>query len=94
MKDQSIRSFLGQGVCVWGQKTLQGRPSKLDRVNVRRLLIRLKKFIRSSSRFLVFEQNTSQQKQIPKHCESFLRVSSKNSGLSGLELSWMIPTTP
>jgi phage tail sheath protein FI len=32
----------------------------LDRINVRRLLIRVKKFIASSSRFLVFEQNTVQ----------------------------------
>ena len=53
-----IATFPGQGVCVWGQKTLQAKPSALDRVNVRRLLIRLKKFISSSSRFLVFEQNT------------------------------------
>jgi phage tail sheath protein FI len=44
---------------VFGQKTLQGKPSALDRINVRRLLINLRKFIASSSRFLVFEQNTS-----------------------------------
>lgn len=54
-----IASFPGQGICVWGQKTLQGRPSALDRINVRRLLITAKKFISASSRFLVFEQNTS-----------------------------------
>ena len=42
-----------------GQKTLQARPSALDRVNVRRLLIAVKKFIASSTRYLVFEQNTS-----------------------------------
>ena len=55
-----IATFPGQGVVVFGQKTLQGKPSALDRVNVRRLLINLRKFIASSSRFLVFEQNTSQ----------------------------------
>tara|TARA_Y100001938_G_scaffold8998_2_gene11033 strand:- start:5922 stop:8264 length:2343 start_codon:yes stop_codon:yes gene_type:complete len=54
-----IATFPGQGVVVWGQKTLQKKPTALDRVNVRRLLIRLKKFIASSSRFLVFEQNTA-----------------------------------
>ena len=54
-----IASFPGQGVTVWGQKTLQKKASALDRVNVRRLLIKLKKFIASSSRFLVFEQNTT-----------------------------------
>ena len=43
-----IASFPGQGVVVFGQKTLQSKPSALDRINVRRLLIRLKKFIASS----------------------------------------------
>ena len=52
-----IAQFPGQGICVWGQKTLQRRPSALDRVNVRRLLIALKKYIASASRYLVFEQN-------------------------------------
>ena len=56
-KVNPIAQFPGQGICVWGQKTLQRRSSALDRVNVRRLLIAVKKFIASSSRFLVFEQN-------------------------------------
>jgi len=54
-----IAAFPGQGICVWGQKTLQIAPSALDRVNVRRLLINLKKFIASSSNYLVFEQNVA-----------------------------------
>ena len=54
-----IATFPGQGVTVFGQKTLQAKPSELDRINVRRLLIAVKKFIASSTRFLVFEQNTS-----------------------------------
>lgn len=56
-KVNPIAQFPGQGICVWGQKTLQRRASALDRVNVRRLLITVKKFIASSARFLVFEQN-------------------------------------
>ena len=55
-----IANFVNDGICIWGQKTLQARPSALDRVNVRRLLIAVKKFIASSTRFLVFEQNTNQ----------------------------------
>jgi hypothetical protein len=55
-----IATFPGQGVVIWGQKTLQQQPSALDRINVRRLLIALKKFIASSSRYLVFENNTTQ----------------------------------
>jgi hypothetical protein len=47
------------GFAVWGQKTLQAKPSALDRINVRRLMIALKKFIASASQYLVFEQNTS-----------------------------------
>jgi phage tail sheath protein FI len=44
---------------VWGQKTLQKKPSALDRLNVRRLLIALKGFIGGIARTLVFEQNTT-----------------------------------
>jgi hypothetical protein len=54
-----IASFPGQGVVAWGQKTLQAKASALDRVNVRRLLIALKKYIASSTRYLVFEQNVT-----------------------------------
>ena len=54
-----IATFPSQGATVFGQKTLQARPSALDRINVRRLLIAVKKFIASSSRYLVFEQNTA-----------------------------------
>ena len=58
-KVNPIATFPGQGIVAFGQKTLQDRASALDRINVRRLLINLKKFIASTSRFLVFEQNTS-----------------------------------
>ena len=54
-----LATFPGTGVCVWGQKTLQRKPTALDRVNVRRLLIALKEYIGGVSRNLVFEQNTT-----------------------------------
>ena len=57
-KVNPIASFPGQGISVFGQKTLQTKASSLDRVNVRRLLIELKKFIGDQARNLVFEQNT------------------------------------
>jgi hypothetical protein len=47
-----------QGVVVFGQKTLQKASSALDRVNVRRLLIELKNYIRQIADTVVFEQNT------------------------------------
>jgi hypothetical protein len=82
-----IASFPGQGVVVWGQKTLQGRPSALDRVNVRRLLIKLKKFIASSSRYLVFEQNTSATRnRFMNIVNPFLESVQANSGLSAFKV--------
>jgi hypothetical protein len=62
-KINPIATFPNQGICVWGQKTLQAKPSALDRINVRRLLIALKKFIASSTRYLVFENNTTETRQ-------------------------------
>ena len=59
-KVNPIVQFPGQGIVVFGQKTLQDRPSALDRINVRRLLLTVRKYIASSSRYLVFEQNTSE----------------------------------
>jgi phage tail sheath protein FI len=58
-KVNPIAAFPGQGIVAFGQKTLQDKASALDRINVRRLLINLKKFVASTSRFLVFEQNTA-----------------------------------
>jgi phage tail sheath protein FI len=48
-----------QGVVVFGQKTLQKEASALDRVNVRRLMIELKSYIRQIADTVVFEQNTA-----------------------------------
>ena len=59
-KVNPIAAFPGQGIVAFGQKTLQDKSSALDRINVRRLLITVKKFVASTSRFLVFEQNTAQ----------------------------------
>jgi hypothetical protein len=44
-----------QGFVVWGQKTMQRRPSALDRVNVRRMLFSVYKRIKAESRVLVFD---------------------------------------
>ena len=52
-----IATFPNEGIVVFGQKTMQARPSALDRVNVRRLLIYAKKTIASAARYLLFEPN-------------------------------------
>ena len=57
-KVNPVATFPGTGISVFGQKTLQTKASALDRVNVRRLLIELKKFIGDQAKNLVFEQNT------------------------------------
>jgi len=54
-----LATFPGEGVVVFGQKTLQRKATSLDRVNVRRLLIALKDFIGQVANNLVFEQNTN-----------------------------------
>ena len=58
-----IAAFPGQGVVAWGQKTLQRSPNALDRINVRRLLIAIKKFIAGSARVITFEQNVTTTRQ-------------------------------
>lgn len=58
-----IAQFPAQGIVVWGQKTLQEQASALDRVNVRRLLIAVKKFFASTARYLIFEQNVEATRQ-------------------------------
>jgi hypothetical protein len=62
-KVNPIVQFPGTGIVAFGQKTLQDKPSALDRINVRRLLLTVRKYIASSSKYLVFEQNTATTRQ-------------------------------
>jgi hypothetical protein len=48
------------GVVVFGQKTLQQAQSALDRINVRRLLIDLRRKVRVASRQVIFEPNRAE----------------------------------
>lgn len=57
-KVNPIATFPGVGTVIYGQKTLQQKPSALDRVNVRRLLIALKSYIGQIGESIVFEPNT------------------------------------
>tara|TARA_Y100001973_G_scaffold105596_1_gene179387 strand:+ start:4722 stop:8021 length:3300 start_codon:yes stop_codon:yes gene_type:complete len=52
-----IASFPAEGLVIFGQKTLQVTPSALDRINVRRLMIHVKKEISRMASTLLFEQN-------------------------------------
>lgn len=53
-----IATFPRQGFVIYGQKTLQIKKSALDRVNVRRLLLEVKRIVIDEAKQLVFEQNT------------------------------------
>jgi len=52
-----VVSFPGQGIVLFGDKTLQNKPSAFDRINVRRLFIVLEKSIAQAAQFSLFEFN-------------------------------------
>jgi len=56
-KINPIQNFAGEGIQVYGQKTLQTAASALDRVNVRMLLISIQKSMSKALRPFVFEFN-------------------------------------
>ena len=52
-----VVSFPGQGIILFGDKTLQSKPSAFDRINVRRLFIVLEKSIAEAAKYSLFEFN-------------------------------------
>jgi hypothetical protein len=52
-----VVSFPGQGIVLFGDKTLTNKPSAFDRINVRRLFLVLEKAIATSAKYSLFEQN-------------------------------------
>jgi phage tail sheath protein FI len=52
-----IASFPSEGIVVFGQKTLQVTPSALDRINVRRMLIFVKREVQSIANKILFDPN-------------------------------------
>jgi len=52
-----VVSFPGQGTVLYGDKTLQAKPSAFDRINVRRLFIVLEKAISTAAKYSLFEFN-------------------------------------
>lgn len=69
-----VVSFPGEGTILYGDKTLQGRPSAFDRINVRRLFIVLEKAISRAARASLFEFNDEfTRAQFVALVEPFLR---------------------
>ena len=53
-----VKTFAKDGVKIWGNKTAYQVDSPLNRINVRRLMIRVKKLVTEAARHLIFEQYT------------------------------------
>lgn len=52
-----VKSFGSDGVKIWGNKTLLNEDTPVNRINVRRLMIRIKDMVRTAAQQLIFEQN-------------------------------------
>lgn len=86
-----IKSFASDGVKVWGNKTAyftgDNVVSPLDRINVRRLMIRVKKLIMDAAKSLVFEQyDSTLDKQFRSLVEPILNDVKSNRGISNYKL--------
>jgi len=78
-----IASFPSEGIVVFGQKTLQITPSALDRINVRRLLIFLKKEVSRIANGILFDQNVQVTwNRFTGRIEPFLRSVQTGLGLT------------
>jgi len=77
-----VVSFTGEGTMLFGDKTLLGRPSAFDRINVRRLFIVLEKSIAKASRSSLFEFNDEfTRAQFVNLVEPFLRTVQGRRGI-------------
>ena len=55
-----IATFSGNNFVIFGQKTLQKQKSALDRVNVRRMLLEVKRIVSKAANNIIFEQNNKE----------------------------------
>lgn len=77
-----IATFPQQGFVIFGQKTLQMAKSALDRVNVRRLLIEIKRAVGEVAESITFEQNTPATRTLfISKVKPILASIQKNSGV-------------
>lgn len=82
-----IATFSDTGPIIWGNKTLQMRESALDRINVRRLLLRARKLIAAVAVRLLFEQNDEQVRaEFARLVNPILEAIKKERGLYDFRL--------
>lgn len=83
-----IATFPRQGFVIFGQKTLQMAKSALDRVNVRRLMIEVKRAISEVAETIVFEQNTAETRaQFLSRVKPILATIQTNSGIEEFKVT-------
>ena len=82
-----IATFPAEGIVIFGQKTLQLTPSALDRINVRRLMIFVKKEISRMAATVLFDQNVSSTwNRFLSEAEPFLRGVQARLGLTDFKI--------
>lgn len=82
-----VVAFPGQGTVLFGDKTLQAKPSAFDRINVRRLFITLEKAIATASKFQLFEFNDPfTRAQFRNLVEPFLRDVQGRRGITDFKV--------
>ena len=82
-----IVSFSGEGTVLYGDKTLQAKPSVFDRINVRRLFITLEKSITRAAKFSLFELNDAfTRAQFVSMVEPYLREVQARRGLTDFKV--------
>ena len=82
-----IASFPAEGIVIFGQKTLQVTPSALDRINVRRLMIFVKKEISRMAATVLFDQNVpATWNRFLSKADPFLKSVQARLGLSDFKI--------
>lgn len=80
----AIRSFIGEGVLVWGARTLDGNSQDWRYINVRRTMIMLEQSIKAAGKAFVFEPNDAQTwTTVKSMIENFLNTQWKKGALVG-----------
>jgi len=82
-----IATFPAEGIVIFGQKTLQVTPSALDRINVRRLMIFVKKEISRIAATILFDQNVQATwNRFNSKADDFLRNVQARLGLTDYKI--------
>lgn len=82
-----VKSFGSDGVKIWGNKTMYHEDTPLNRINVRRLMIRIKDLVMSAAKQLIFEQNDNTiESQFRSIVDPILANAKQNRGISDYKI--------